>query len=127
MIHRDLKPSNILINENCDLKLCDFGLARDENQLAKTGYVTTRYYRAPEVMLTWQHYTTAVDIWSVGCILAELVTGNILFPGNDHVHQITLIFARLSKPSQDIVDKLCNKDVRLLGNINYMQTGTNEE
>ncbi|KAJ3114001.1 MAPK protein hog1 [Phlyctochytrium bullatum] len=71
VVHRDLKPSNILINENCDLKICDFGLARvTEGQM--TGYVSTRYYRAPEIMLTWQKYDEAVDIWSVGCIFAAL-------------------------------------------------------
>lgn len=64
VIHRDLKPSNILVNENCDLKLCDFGLARlQDSQM--TGYVSTRYYRAPEIMLTWQKYDQAVDMWCV--------------------------------------------------------------
>jgi p38 MAP kinase len=58
VIHRDLKPSNILINSNCDLKLCDFGLAR-VTESHMTGYVSTRYYRAPEIMLTWQKYDSA--------------------------------------------------------------------
>ena len=80
VIHRDLKPSNILINENCDLKICDFGLARLQDP-QMTGYVSTRYYRAPEIMLTWQKYDTEVDLWSVGCILAEMIEGKPLFPG----------------------------------------------
>jgi len=58
VIHRDLKPSNVLVNENCDLKVCDFGLARISD-VEMTGYVSTRYYRAPEIMLTWQHYDQA--------------------------------------------------------------------
>lgn len=58
MVHRDLKPSNILVNENCDLKICDFGLARLADP-QMTGYVSTRYYRAPEIMLTWQKYDVA--------------------------------------------------------------------
>ena len=80
VIHRDLKPSNILINENCDLKICDFGLARLQDP-QMTGYVSTRYYRAPEIMLTWQKYDTEVDLWSVGCILAEMIEGNHYSPG----------------------------------------------
>lgn len=82
VLHRDLKPSNILVNENCDLKICDFGLARITD-IEMTGYVSTRYYRAPEIMLTWQHYDKAVDIWSVGCIFAEMLIGQPLFPGKD--------------------------------------------
>jgi p38 MAP kinase len=71
VIHRDLKPSNILVNENCDLKLCDFGLARlQDSQM--TGYVSTRYYRAPEIMLTWQKYDQAVDMWCVSPVWRQL-------------------------------------------------------
>ncbi|KAJ5096874.1 hypothetical protein N7456_007595 [Penicillium angulare] len=105
IIHRDLKPSNILVNENCDLKICDFGLAREKDQ-EMTGYVTTRYYRAPEVMLTWKRYTYAVDIWSVGCILAELLLARVLFPGNDYKHQLTLIIQLLGKPPKEVMDKV---------------------
>ncbi|KAJ5082018.1 hypothetical protein N7532_011061 [Penicillium argentinense] len=110
VVHRDLKPGNILVNDNCDLKICDFGLAREQDDLQMTGYVTTRYYRAPEVMLTWQHYTYAVDMWSVGCILTELVTGKVLFPGKDHVHQLTLIIELLGKPSKEAMNKIYSKN-----------------
>lgn len=67
VIHRDLKPSNILVNENCDLKICDFGLARLQDP-QMTGYVSTRYYRAPEIMLTWQKYDVAGE-W-IDCLRA---------------------------------------------------------
>jgi serine/threonine protein kinase len=79
---RDLKPSNLAVNEDCELRILDFGLARPaENEM--TGYVATRWYRAPEIMLNWMHYNKTVDIWSVGCIMAELLTGRTLFPGSD--------------------------------------------
>ena len=76
---------------DCDLRILDFGLARQaEEQM--TGYVATRWYRAPEIMLNWMHYTTTVDVWSCGCIMAELLTGRTLFPGNfKHYHLFTII------------------------------------
>jgi p38 MAP kinase len=89
VIHRDLKPANILVNENCDLKICDFGLAR-VSEAVMTGYVATRYYRAPEIMLSWQKYDNEIDLWSVGCILAEMVEGKKVpvFPGKDRIHTL---------------------------------------
>lgn len=89
------KPSNILINENCDLKICDFGLARIQDP-QMTGYVSTRYYRAPEIMLTWQKYDVAVDIWSAGCIFAEMLEGKPLFPGKDREWLLPRVFCSLS-------------------------------
>jgi mitogen-activated protein kinase 1/3 len=106
VIHRDLKPSNILVNKNCDLKICDFGLARgihDEPSAAGgsnlTDYVVTRWYRAPEVVLLASEYTKAIDIWSVGCILCELIGRKALFAGKDHLDQIKKIIEILGTPS----------------------------
>ena len=80
-----------MVNSNCDLKICDFGLARALIPDLKfkagilTDYVATRWYRAPELLLSWKDYTSAVDVWSVGCILAELIGRNPLFPGEDYL------------------------------------------
>nr|BAM08274.1 mitogen-activated protein kinase HOG1 [Moniliella megachiliensis] len=109
VVHRDLKPSNILINENCDLKICDFGLARIQDP-QMTGYVSTRYYRAPEIMLTWQKYDVAVDIWSAGCIFAEMLDGKPLFPGKDHVHQFSIITELLGSPPDEVIQTICSEN-----------------
>ncbi|MBA0605169.1 hypothetical protein Godav_017773 [Gossypium davidsonii] len=92
VLHRDLKPSNLLLNANCDLKIGDFGLARTTSETDfMTEYVVTRWYRAPELLLNCSEYTAAIDIWSVGCILGEMMTRQPLFPGRDYVHQLRLI------------------------------------
>ncbi|KAJ7662488.1 hypothetical protein B0H17DRAFT_1093410 [Mycena rosella] len=111
VVHRDLKPSNILVNENCDLKICDLGLARVQDA-QMTGYVTTRYYRAPEIMLTWQKYDAAVDIWSVGCIFAEMLEGKPLFPGKDHVNQFQIITELLGTPPPDVMASITNENTQ---------------
>ena len=92
VIHRDMKPRNLLLNSNCDLKICDLGLARgvtpDDAAAAElTEYVVTRWYRAPEIMLACQEYTKAIDMWSVGCIFAELLGRKPIFPGDDYIDQ----------------------------------------
>jgi len=85
IVHRDLKPSNVLVNKDCTLRIADFGLARgrSNDQEELTDYVVTRWYRAPELMLEPSGYFEAVDVWSTGCIHAELLAREPLFPGND--------------------------------------------
>uniref|UniRef100_A0A7S0ZER1 Mitogen-activated protein kinase n=1 Tax=Timspurckia oligopyrenoides TaxID=708627 RepID=A0A7S0ZER1_9RHOD len=116
VLHRDLKPSNVLLNGNCDLKVCDFGLARvaspDDPAGFLTAYVATRWYRAPEIMLSWSEYTNAVDIWSVGCILAEIVGRKPLFPGKDYIHQINLITDILGTPSAEDMQHIHSERAR---------------
>lgn len=105
VLHRDLKPSNLLLNSNCDLKICDFGLARgvepEEDNMELTEYVVTRWYRAPEIMLSTKEYTKAIDIWSTGCIFAELLGRKPLFPGDDYIHQLQIICDKLGTPQED--------------------------
>lgn len=120
VIHRDLKPSNILVNENCDLKLCDFGLARLDsvgiltNKISLlTEYVATRWYRAPEIMLNASHYSTAIDMWSVGCILLELLIYKVVFPGSDYINQLILIFELLGTPSEKDLEVVKSKRAKV--------------
>ncbi|XP_060100783.1 mitogen-activated protein kinase 12 isoform X2 [Heteronotia binoei] len=108
---KDLKPGNLAVNEDCELKILDFGLARHTDS-EMTGYVVTRWYRAPEVILNWMHYTQTVDIWSVGCIMAEMITGKPLFKGNDHLDQLTEIMKVTGTPTQDFVQKLQSQDAK---------------
>ncbi|MEE6481062.1 hypothetical protein FKM82_012748 [Ascaphus truei] len=108
---KDLKPGNLAVNEDCELKILDFGLARHTDS-EMTGYVVTRWYRAPEVILNWMHYTQTVDIWSVGCIMAEMFTGRPLFKGNDHLDQLTEIMKVTGTPTQDFVQKLQSPDAK---------------
>jgi cyclin-dependent kinase-like len=93
IIHRDIKPENILVSMSGLVKLCDFGFARMLAQPGEvyTDYVATRWYRAPELLVGETHYTRAIDIWAVGCLLAELVSGEPLFPGDSDADQLSLI------------------------------------
>lgn len=102
ILHRDIKPGNLLVNSNCILKICDFGLARIWNpneEQNMTHEVVTQYYRAPELLMGARKYNAAVDIWSVGCIFAELLGRRILFQAQGPVEQLNLIFDLLGKPS----------------------------
>ncbi|XP_036721205.1 mitogen-activated protein kinase 11 isoform X4 [Balaenoptera musculus] len=111
IIHRDLKPSNLAVNEDCELRILDFGLARQADE-EMTGYVATRWYRAPEIMLNWMHYNQTVDIWSVGCIMAELLQGKALFPGNDYIDQLKRIMEVVGTPSPEVLAKISSEHAR---------------
>ncbi|XP_052192111.1 mitogen-activated protein kinase homolog MMK2 isoform X1 [Diospyros lotus] len=113
VLHRDLKPSNLLLNANCDLKIGDFGLARTTSETDfMTEYVVTRWYRAPELLLNCSEYTAAIDIWSVGCILGEIVTRQPLFPGKDYVHQLRLITELIGSPDDTSLGFLRSENAR---------------
>ncbi|CAH6776445.1 cyclin-dependent kinase 3 [Phodopus roborovskii] len=104
VIHRDLKPQNLLIDEFGAIKLADFGLARAFGVPMRTytHEVVTLWYRAPEILLGSKFYSTAVDVWSTGCIFAEMVTGKPLFPGDSEIDQLFRIFRTLGTPSEAI-------------------------
>ncbi|XP_019093765.1 PREDICTED: mitogen-activated protein kinase 10-like [Camelina sativa] len=102
VLHRDLKPSNLLLTTQCDLKICDFGLARSTPESHEmTEYVVTRWYRAPELLLGTSDYTAAIDVWSVGCIFMEMMNRKTLFPGKDQVHQLRLHLELIGTPTEE--------------------------
>ena len=111
MIHRDIKPENLLIDENLNLKLCDFGFARkvklnknNNNINEMTDYVATRWYRSPELLLSGGIYGPDVDYWAVGCIMGELADGNPMFPGENETDQINCIIKVLGNLPDELVD-----------------------
>ena len=126
LLHRDMKPTNLLLNRDCELALADFGLARHmptssekrasmslkDEPRSKSGqltkYVVTRWYRAPELLVQNPRYDAAVDMWSIGCILAELLGAKALFPGKDSLHQLRLIVERLGTPQKDDLAQIEN-------------------
>eukprot|EP01012_Entosiphon_sulcatum_P037931 TRINITY_DN488_c1_g1_i1.p1 TRINITY_DN488_c1_g1~~TRINITY_DN488_c1_g1_i1.p1 ORF type:complete len:402 (+),score=83.26 TRINITY_DN488_c1_g1_i1:45-1208(+) len=114
VLHRDLKPANLLTNISCDLRICDFGLSRGFNPndclQELTDYVVTRWYRAPELLLMCTQYTPAIDIWSCGCIFAELMNRKPLFHGRDYLHQLKLICEGLGTPSDEDTSWLQNQE-----------------
>jgi mitogen-activated protein kinase 1/3/mitogen-activated protein kinase 6 len=118
VIHRDLKPRNLLVNSNCDLKICDYGLARVRypNEVfatcPMTEYVCTRWYRAPEVLSSWADFGKPIDLWSVGCIFAEMLRRKPLFPGKNTQHQLQLIIACLGTPDKDVLTRIPNDKCR---------------
>ncbi|KAJ6621371.1 kinase-like domain-containing protein [Mycena sp. CBHHK59/15] len=113
VIHRDLKPGNLLVNADCELKICDFGLSRGhENASHLTEYVATRWYRAPEIMLGFREYDSAIDVWSIGCILAELLSSQPLFKGKDYVDQLKKILDVLGSPEETVLQKIASEKAR---------------
>ncbi|KAG8377834.1 hypothetical protein BUALT_Bualt08G0074800 [Buddleja alternifolia] len=114
ILHRDLKPGNLLINANCDLKICDFGLARTNSSRGQfmTEYVVTRWYRAPELLLCCDNYGTSIDVWSVGCIFAELLGRKPIFPGKECLNQLRLIVNILGSQKEDNLQFIDNPKAR---------------
>eukprot|EP00968_Pinguiococcus_pyrenoidosus_P012659 scaffold1130_cov195-Pinguiococcus_pyrenoidosus.AAC.20 len=125
IIHRDLKPGNLLVSRNCDLRITDFGLARERPSGPRrdapddgvvdpmTEHVVTRWYRPPELMLCPDGlYTYAVDVWSCGCILAELLGRKPLFPGKNFVHQLQLIFDVIGAPKPEEIAHIRSSQAR---------------
>ena len=111
IIHRDLKSANILITGSCDLKLADFGLSRFINNPMIVNYtsrVITLWYRPPELLLGASQYGPEVDIWSAGCIFAELLTGMVLFASHEHTElcELELIFQRCGSPDDPALLRL---------------------
>ncbi|KAH9622008.1 hypothetical protein KSS87_020066 [Heliosperma pusillum] len=104
VLHRDLKTSNLLLNNQGELKICDFGLARQYGSPLKpyTHLVVTLWYRAPELLLGAKEYSTAIDMWSLGCIMAELLSKEPLFNGKTEFDQLDKIFRILGTPNETI-------------------------
>jgi serine/threonine protein kinase len=125
IVHRDLKPTNILINENLDVRLCDFGLSRgiDDNDPQTSLYVVSRWYRAPEVVLEWPKCSKPMDIWSIGCIFGELLQEERwmpLFPGKSPLAQINSIIDQLGTPKEEDIMG-CDKAVRYVKQITELK------
>jgi mitogen-activated protein kinase 1/3 len=113
VLHRDLKPGNILINADCNVKICDLGLARgldaiEDESAELTEYVVTRWYRAPEVMVSAQSYGYGVDAWAVGCIMGELFNREPLFQGDNYVDQLNVIFSVIGTPTEEDLESIFN-------------------
>ena len=119
VIHRDIKPQNLLVNDKYELKICDFGLATVKNEKINatydlTPYVVTRWFRAPELLLKYQskNYSSKIDMWSAGCVFAELYLRKVLFGEKDLAKQVQRFVALLGLPPQHIMDQIKDVSVR---------------
>lgn len=124
IMHRDLKPSNLLVNGDCALAICDFGMARDDNEEESdlTQYVVTRWYRPPEVLgMGPKQYTNAVDVWSLGLIFAELLVGKALLQGKNYISQLVMIVNLLGLPSEQDIEFLGQDAKNLLSSRTFQK------
>ena len=117
IVHRDLKPSNILVNTDCTVKICDFGLATTScgDNFRMTEYTVTRWYRPPELLLGCHAYDESVDVWSVGCVFAEMLGRRALFRGNDYIHQLEEICNVLGTPTEEQLRATTTVEKAVLG------------
>ena len=109
-MHRDIKPTNLLVDPTCHiLKVCDFGSAKQidgDSSKQSVSYICSRYYRAPELMFGARDYTTAIDIWSAGCVVSELILGEPIFKGEFKHSQLIEIINKLGSPTEDVILKM---------------------
>jgi len=134
IIHRDIKPGNILIDSQCNVKICDFGLARVYNDLDEndnhglTEYVATRWYRAPEVMMAVKQYDKSIDVWAIGCVLAELMSKSnprTLFPAKNHLEILQMMVELLGTPTDNDLSYVKNSQARTFIRNQYKATRIN--
>jgi len=116
VLHRDLKPQNLLINKRGELKLADFGLARAFGIPVNTfsNEVVTLWYRAPDVLMGSRTYSTSIDVWSCGCIMAEMLSGVPLFRGRDNNDQLNQILRILGTPDEQTLRRIVQESVSVL-------------
>lgn len=124
-MHRDIKPENLLLDQDCTLKITDFGLAVNQSDpsACMSNYVVTRWYRSPELLCSQEEFdsdslfTPAIDVWSVGCIFGELLRRKPLFPGEDTLHQLQLVLTVLGAPKSSQMSQIKEPRIR-----NYLKS-----